>query len=810
MAPDGGRVDVAEPYQAYKTSTNYFLQWLWIEYKLRAPQAAKANKFKSTNDILRAAKILAATAASVPSTVIQSLHNAINKRQEVLKIYQDLGSDDAAHEAFLHRLEETLKVLDPLVPKPSTPRADTPELESFVATNRFSALGIQEPTELSSIDTFLPDTQKQHPEAPEDEPAVPASVDGDIVLEDDSIMIKYEAMCEGIRFFCVFYRFRTRVEQYWTDVAEEKMPFALASWLTSAAMSFIQSGTPSTLATSINLITGNEDLVMAICSQSKMVQEVSTSAMLSEVLRFGNSMTLVAKQAGHIPKNSKLRFSKAFLEELSEKGLNISACKDYLIGPKNVRPWGDTETYAFVIPEILNNIEQVLHGKRSIEKLEKGFLPDISPALLEVLEQSCSGQISKRACLTRLPAIDPDHKMTPKNQQFLETSVKRASTSEPLIVPARQAIRNREMISYSTLSAGLHILVSSSKAFFWPRGVKQKEWNCGLRPLRLAMDMKKKLVTVTPVVKRFVDNGKAKKRSLKLAEDTHRALDEYTKGVRWDLYHQAPWTAGCHLNELLFGAMILGHVLYSDLPAIPAVLHLYNALCMSDIELTKIEVLEGLCEYFKEYAFNGKRPKTNFFTHSRCSLYYDWKKPVSSVNQLVRRPYLRESVYLNQHPSDHIINYEIVARLHNINAELPFNEAMEAKLRSLHKGMDPESYLEKAERMAKKDFEEHNPVANFNYFEAFNLCGKVLDTFGIALYEPLKDHPSIANDLVNGNSVVQGSSMVDEVLKSVDESRNKGRSARKNLRNHPLLREAIRAFDSVDKNTVFQDLCWEV
>ncbi|KAF4482538.1 putative amidohydrolase YtcJ [Colletotrichum fructicola Nara gc5] len=702
IAFDGGAANIAEPYQSYKTSTKYFLQWLWIEYKLRAPEAAKTHTFKSTKDILRAAETLAATAITVPPTVIRSLRNAISKRQEVLRIYQGLGSDDAAHEAFLRRLQETLKLLTPLVPKPSSTHASTSELESLVAANRFSALHIQEATESPLTDTFPPETQKRHPESG---PAISASVDEEIVLEDDSIMKKYEAIREAFAFIRDLYNLRIRLEQYWTDAAEGKLSFAIASWLTSAVVSQIQTFAPTAWPGSSQLLIEHTGLATAIYSQDKTNKAIDALKIMSEIHHLHQLVILVWKQAGHAPKNLANPSTAMYIEELLEA------------------------------------------------------------------------------------------------KEFLEKSIIRNSTSEPLIILARQVLQTRQKVLSSTLYAGIQILVSSSKAFFWPRGVKQKEWNCGLRPLRLAMDMKKKLVPMTQVIKGFIVHGMAVPLLLKQTEDFHSALDEYTRGVRWDLYHQASWIAGCHLNELLVGAVVLGQALYDAIPVIPAVLHLYNVLCMFDVGLPKIKVLEELCEFFKNAAFNGKRPKANFLTHSRCSLYYDWKKAVEFGDHLVRRPYLHESMYLAQHPSEHIIDHETMAKLFDINAKLPFNEATEARLRSLRKGMDMETYLDKAERMAKKDFEPCNPVANINYFDIFNVCTKVLDTFGTILYENLKVSPE--------DTVVLGSKMVEPVLKTVDESRNKGRSVRKNLRHQPLLKDAISAFDKVDRNMALQDLCWE-
>lgn len=595
---------------------------------------------------------------------------------------------------------------------------------------------------------------------------------------------------------------RIRLEQYWTDAAEGKMSFALASWLTSAVVSQIQTFTPKAWPGSLQLLIEHTGLVTAIYSQDKTIKAVDFFTIIPEIHHLHHLMILAWKQAGHVPKNVELPSTAMYIEELSKAKVDIPTFKKYVIGPKAAGPWSVQETYAFVIPELLDNIDQALCGKRSIETFEKGFQCHLSAGDVEFIEQLASGQISKQALWTRPQEMNRKHIMTPKNQEFLEKSIIRNSTSEPLIILARQVLQSRNKVISSTLYAGIQILVSSSKAFFWPRGVKQKEWNCGLRPLRLAMDMKKKLVPMTQVIKGFIVHGMAVPLLLKQTEDFHSALDEYTRGVRWDLYHQAPWIAGCHLNELLAGAVVLGQALYDAIPVIPAVLHLYNVLCMSDVGLPKIKVLEALCEFFKNAAFNGKRPKANFLTHSRCSLYYDWKKAVEFGDHLVRRPYLHESMYLAQHPSEHIIDHETMVKLFDINAKLPFNEATEARLRSLRKGMDMETYLDKAERMAKKDFEPCNPVANINYFDIFNVCTKVLDTFGTILYENLKVSPE--------DTVVLGSKMVEPVLRTVDESRNKGRSVRKDLRHQPLLKDAISAFDKVDRNMALQDLCWEV
>lgn len=85
-----------------------------------------------------------------------------------------------------------------------------------MATNRFSALHIQEPTESPPTDTFSSETQKRHPES---EPAISASVDEEIVLEDDSMTNKYEAIREAFAFI----RVSTETQAFITDMDTDIM-----------------------------------------------------------------------------------------------------------------------------------------------------------------------------------------------------------------------------------------------------------------------------------------------------------------------------------------------------------------------------------------------------------------------------------------------------------------------------------------------------------------------------------------------------------------------------------------------------------
>ncbi|KAI8310195.1 hypothetical protein K4K59_008418 [Colletotrichum sp. SAR11_240] len=766
MASDGGYIDIAEPCQSYKASTNYFLQWLWAEYSIRAPEAAKTHTFKSIKDILHAAKTLAATAATVPPTVIASLRNAINKRQEVLQIYQGMGSDDAAHEAFLRKLQETLEILTPLLPTSLITSTSTSDTDLLLTTNRFSALHMHEPTETFLSDTpFMPQAQEQPQKASPDDAnlATPGNGTPGIILEDDLVTLAIE----GVRFVL-------------------------------------------DLAFSIGFLAKHPDMALAFFSKvGTWNPKIQPSALMRETTQFFDLMRVINKHAGQHPKNCKCKSTKTATEAAVTTDHMTAAEKQEVIGHKRAKSWTVQEISDFVVPEMLANIKQDLDGKRAIEMLERGFTPALPPKYLDLVEKLLSGQVSMREFHTRPLNAGTDHDMTPANLEQLRAA-KRTSTCEPLFIPALETFDKHAAASIATLCSGMGLLISSYNAYYLPRGVRQSEWNCRLRPLRLAKNMKTKLLPIIKVAKNLFVNREAAMYTVKTAEDLLRSLEEYIEERRWDVYHRAPWTAGCHVNELLYHAMFIGHMLFSAFDIIPAALHLYSVLRRSAVKLDKILVFEDLCEFFRESAFYGMLPTTKFLTSFHCSLYYNWRDMMSGNCTPHRRPYYRESVFCNQHHSNHILNYEIMAKLYGIEGQEPFNESQRIRIRSLHQRMSIDSYLEKAEIMARKEFEGPHPVANIDYFAIFNLCSEVLESFGRLVFPFLspKDRRYFAR--AKDYNIIVGKQTVGSILSAIDEESKKGSSGRHVLIKIPGVTAAVRAFDKVDRNKKIQDLVWKV
>lgn len=112
-APVQSLVDL---YWSYKASTKYVLEWLYLNSDGESSSVSRSY-FKTTKDILSAAKRAKQKQVEVPSSVISNLADAIKKRGEVLKIYTAQArsspsvsreDDTAKHQAFIDRCVRVL------------------------------------------------------------------------------------------------------------------------------------------------------------------------------------------------------------------------------------------------------------------------------------------------------------------------------------------------------------------------------------------------------------------------------------------------------------------------------------------------------------------------------------------------------------------------------------------------------------------------------------------------------------------------------------------------------------------------------
>ncbi|KAF2126701.1 hypothetical protein P153DRAFT_68283 [Dothidotthia symphoricarpi CBS 119687] len=199
---------------------------------------------------------------------------------------------------------------------------------------------------------------------------------------------------------------------------------------------------------------------------------------------------------------------------------------------------------------------------------------------------------------------------------------------EPLLPVLASALANKNDPVPFHLVFGYEMLLSSFKTHLW-RNPRQ---NCRLAALRLAMEVKSEAEKAADPA---LFNCKCTAKNCILCTmqwglaDTASRLDAYVREVRFDLYYQAPWTAGCHMVETLVFARYEGLNLCLSSGIVAALLHLYNALVHVSPAMPRVKLLDDFCALFKEQVFLGTLPMDNFSSHFRRAMGGKLSKPGS-------------------------------------------------------------------------------------------------------------------------------------------------------------------------------------
>ncbi|KAF9874968.1 hypothetical protein CkaCkLH20_07662 [Colletotrichum karsti] len=695
-------------YQSYKAATNYFLEWLWCHYRLVAPGHTSSHTFKSGAEILVAVKILRKAKIAAPPSVIASLQQAILKRRVALAIYQSRSTDDVEHEIFLQRLEMSLQILIPMMgASDSLKPGITPET-TFIAPNPYSSISIlDEDTEPEAVST-----NASAPKSSSKKEAIP---DGSIVrgrntyLEDDKIT----ALCEGADFILVIphrdvhirlsnslkaqelHDMHQELQQCWKDAAKGDLPIPVAAWLTSDAFHKIQATIPSDLDETINILVGG--------SLSGKLYGKGRDSFLE------NPMFQDADVLFH---------HHHAMKTIMEEGID-SARFDVLarIYESSTKFGGKS-----------GNETMDKNGKPKLPPQEKWSIGFVSCYVIREIFASLKKDMSGTRAITGVEQIT----------SYLRP---RKGSCEPFFAEACEFLKDGHPKPPSTLVIGLRILLSTSEAFFWPDNGALNTTNCRLEALRLAQQMK---ASVAPVIDRFRDlpvNPDGKVPWLEGARSFYDEMNAYTREKRFDLYHMMPWTAGCHMTEMLYQAKLYGNLLILHNSVVPGTLHLYNTLVQSRVKMHRIPVMDELCEMFLDSMFLGRLPDANFLSHFRravhgCKISKD--KGVQHDGKLISRLELDpkqgprllwvESDFKESHIRNHGPIGRLIARMHGIT--IPprgdIKPEVRRRLDCLYYSTPCAEHTKRAKEEIVKEFRGPRPVMAVDYFAIFNLCAEVM------------------------------------------------------------------------------------
>ncbi|KAF4779012.1 hypothetical protein HER10_EVM0000242 [Colletotrichum scovillei] len=777
-------------YEAYKLSTNCFLGWMVAQYKSARPGDDNPRPITFTSDIVKVAKVLHESNTVVPLSVIGALHHAIEKRQEVGNIYKHSGAEDPSHDHFVKRLQETSRILKPLMEASKRlPNSEIPGIDA-VTLNQFAALALEgeEHNDDGDVSPILPSTSKVT--------AAPhrRSAKGKVVVRQQhckvEVFLEDDDMCRVFEVSFLLYQaalMRDQLMQFWTEAAKRTLPIPVAAWLTSTVF-----------------LLGNQLVGEYFPSISEEMHEYCV-----KVLKF-----LVAQPEIDSEIDGLFNFRrfcdfydfiqswKRNRDHFAQRGDLLKAEHDKVL----IRRDPDTphvqttpdgkydEEHMLGALEVLQNSCEYWNEKRPVERLEvheKAFLVragSSEPLLFYLTDFHDCVDVPP-------PEEEQSDSMDPPDHT--------ASTDVPYLAPL------------AGLILGLDLLITTFDIFRWPNGESNEDLDARDTALDLATQMRNAVDSSSKVVRASLDSV-SYTALLEKMDEFHGALDAYATEDCTQFYYRAPWTAGGHMGEMLFQAQHMGRYMVGcctggGLCIVPATLHLYNALRRSDFNLAEIPIMEEVCNLFKVNVFQGDLPDRNFLSIYRRIVYggplnktksaIEWKSNKSIVPPL-------SSIFCDQHAVNHKTGPVFLARINGQSA--PTTKAEEEKIvkKSASQPQPLTTVIHMAKETVLAEFNGPVPVARINYFAIFDLCVKVLENFGKIIDESdLKDAVKFIPPVEL--HAIRGMSMVDSVLDIIVDN-SKTYRKRKKLSELKWLVHASKAFEVVDRDATLSQFLWNV
>lgn len=433
----------------------------------------------------------------------------------------------------------------------------------------------------------------------------------------------------------------------------------------------------------------------------------------------------------------------------------------------------------------LFHVGQILEHCRTLEEYKK-ILPDAGKRQnpLSVLQRPAVGSCDKNDSSNDLfyaddLALDQIQEsmrqllVSKRGIASLELSEKDEHVSEPLLPLMSQILRDTNAPIPIHLVFGMEMLLSTYKAFLWPDGEPNKR-NCRIVALQFANEVSQSISTAASAIDTidgYVEPGLVVQ-SLHLRTSVE-SLKEYVSEQRFDLYYQAPWTAGCHIVEILDMAFATGVLLCCEIGYVCAVLHLYNALRRLDAPINKILLLDQLCQVLLDPLFLGTLPRENFISHFRRATGQRIKKENdadgdTSVLSKATTTSLRRvtpstlSVFSELHGSYYQTTNDFWVRIHMDPA---IRRPTRVQLRDITKLVHSEPFsvaLEKIKTRVLPELNSEIPVMRIDFFAIFRFCIHLLQDLG----ETIDQHPGIA---AYGKGAHLGFIWTDHILNSIVE-----------------------------------------
>lgn len=278
-----------------------------------------------------------------------------------------------------------------------------------------------------------------------------------------------------------------------------------------------------------------------------------------------------------------------------------------------------SETRRFIDPPALSSHRSLLQHYRTLQENDKieskaGKHEDFSKIITPFSQDQQQFNFSDHFAIYQMLSHMRQLLVSKRAIAAIETPQALQPVCEPLLPLVDKLFSNKGLPVPVQMIFGMEMLLSSYKAYTWPDGVLKRQ-NCRISALTFAQEVQKSFSAAIRCIQRGEDSFSAI--NLPYLQNVFDGLEGYTKEVCFDLYYQAPWTAGCHMVEILTVAMFEGLHLCCGTGYLCAVLHLYNALRSTDSRFRPIKLFDTLCMIFQDKLFLGVLSTENFSSHFR-------------------------------------------------------------------------------------------------------------------------------------------------------------------------------------------------
>ncbi|KAJ0341336.1 hypothetical protein COL154_012809 [Colletotrichum chrysophilum] len=769
---------VSELCRDYKSSTNFFMQWLLCQARLENPAT---KKFTTTGDILAAARVVKEARSVVPKSILSSLRTAITKRKQVYNIYQKNGAGDPGHAVFCQRLESTLDILSSLTTASaiSSSSSHVDESENNVTTaNAFAPLAatvedIEDDASETGIDEHMCHSESENETAPASAPPAPDADESDFVLEDDAIRLFYEAA----NFLLELGNVYSQVEGYWHDAANDKLPLPVAAWLTSLAAHAISKDMPrcfinlcESVSTKCKTCPDCPGIKVIIVNMSPSAEAAANNiACATRIYTLAKAMNEYGSELPDINTLMMMFVSSDPSTGHVRTGRRDTKAKDREQDQDPRLPQED-ETH---LREILDLLKADFMGTRGIAQLEQ------------------------------------------LKQYRNET---RVTHSEPLFDFALPLFREMKHTAPGNLVIAMDLFMLAASV---TQG-RLSPAKCRLRPVRLALEMRSAVDPVLEFLK-SMNNFADWSQAADYLENFRDGLTALASERAFDKYHGSAWTVGNHLTELLTQASVHGANLCWDWAIVNSTLHLYNAMRRVDIlRVKKIPLLDELADILAQDTFRGARPDRNFASTFRRTVFNCGINKTQARVQygFTSKPLRGQHIMwlLNQHRQSHSEGLDWLGEVHGVVPckkqrcwKCRPDRKKDRNIRDTHRERTLAEYMERAKGKVIPELEGKAPISRLNFFGIFMYCANFMKTFG-QLSEDELGQGFRAMGLpryVWGHPLHLSRLATEVVLESVDQKVG-SREGRRLLKQDKLVNNAGQAFKELDTAATLSQFVWTV